>query len=78
MVPGVPGVPGNSGKDGRRGEKGDVGPQGPVGPAGGHGKGEPTTCGSDFVDLANKSNWKQCVWKRDDETDNGLIKVCYH
>jgi hypothetical protein len=30
------------------------------------------------VDLANKSNWKQCVWKRDDETDNGLIKVCYH
>ena len=29
-------------------------------------KGEPGERGNDYVDLL-KSNWKQCVWKRDDE-----------
>ena len=73
-VPGVPGVPGHPGQDGRRGEKGDVGSQGPVGPAAQIG--EPAK--SVFVDLASKSNWKQCVWNIDDGKDNGLIKVCYN
>ena len=28
--------------------------------------------------VAAKSNWKQCVWRRQDYTDNGLIQVdCY-
>ena len=37
-------------------------------------KGEPGEKGNDYVDLV-KSNWKQCVWKREDEKDSGLIQV---
>ena len=42
------------------------------GPAGE--KGEPGVRGNDYVDLV-KSNWKQCVWKRNDDKDSGLIQV---
>ena len=37
-------------------------------------KGEPGERGNDYVDLV-KSNWKQCIWKREDEKDSGLIQV---
>ena len=37
-------------------------------------KGEPGDRGNDYVDLV-KSNWKQCVWKREDDKDSGLIQV---
>ena len=30
--------------------------------------------GDDYVDLV-KSNWKQCVWKRNDDKDSDLIQV---
>ena len=62
-IPGIPGVPGNPGRDGMTG---------PCGPAGE--KGEPGVRGHDYVDLV-KSNWKQCVWKKSDGQDSGLIQV---
>jgi hypothetical protein len=61
--PGIPGVPGNSGRDGMSGSSGPVGA-----------KGEPGERESDDVDMV-KSNWKQCVWKRLDTKDTGLIQV---
>ena len=33
--------------------------------------------GKDYVDLL-KSNWKQCVWKRNDGKESGLIQVSDH
>ena len=62
-MPGIPGVPGNPGRNG------NPGPRGPAGE-----KGEPGVGGPDYVDLV-KSNWKQCVWKRTDYQDFGLIQV---
>ena len=62
-IPGIPGVPGNPGRDGIPGSSGAAGA-----------KGEPGERGHDYVDLV-KSNWKQCVWKRDDGKDSGLIQV---
>ena len=63
-IPGIPGVPGNPGRDGLPGSSGSAGA-----------KGEPGETGNDYVDLL-KSNWKQCVWKRDDGKDTGLIQNC--
>ena len=37
-------------------------------------KGERRERGNDYVDLV-KSNWKQCVWKREDDKNSGLIQV---
>ena len=37
-------------------------------------RGEPGERGYDYADLL-KSNWKQCVWKRNDGKDSGLIQV---
>ena len=62
-IPGIPGVPGNPGRDGISGSRGPAGA-----------KGEPGERGNDYVDLI-KSNWKQCVWKRLDGKDTGLIQV---
>ena len=62
-APGIPGIPGIPGVPGA------IGSRGPVGE-----KGEPGERGHDYVDVV-KSNWKQCVWKRNDETDSGLIQV---
>jgi hypothetical protein len=45
------------------------GSRGPVGT-----KGEPGERESDDVDLV-KPNWKQCVWKRGDGKNTGLIQV---
>lgn len=71
-IPGVPGIPGNPGRDGRLGEKGNIGPKGPAGPVGQ--KGEPAAT-TEYEDSIGKSTWKQCVWRRDDEKDKGLIQV---
>ena len=62
-IPGIPGVPGNPGRDGMPGPRGLAGE-----------KEEPGERANDYVDLA-KSNWKQCVWKRRDTKDSGLIQV---
>ncbi|CAB3979694.1 Hypothetical predicted protein [Paramuricea clavata] len=62
-IPGIPGIPGNPGRDGIPGSRGPSGA-----------KGEPGERGDDYVDLV-KSNWKQCVWKRSDTKDTGLIQV---
>jgi hypothetical protein len=62
-IPGIPGIPGNPGRDGIPGSRGSPGA-----------KGEPEERGDDYVDLV-KSNWKQCVWKRNDAKDTGLIQV---
>ena len=65
-IPGIPGVPGNPGRDGIPGSRGPAGE-----------KGEPGERGNDYVDLM-KSNWKQCVWKIEDDKDSGLIQVSDH
>jgi hypothetical protein len=62
-IPGIPGVPGHSGRHGLPGSPGPVGA-----------KGEPGKSADDNIDLV-KSNWKQCVWKRNDVKDTGLIQV---
>ena len=62
-APGIPGIPGVPGRHGTTGSRGPVGE-----------KGEPGEGGNGYVDLV-KSNWKQCVWKRQDSKDSGLIKV---
>ena len=62
-IPGIPGVPGNPERDGTPGSRGPRGE-----------KGEPGERGNDYVDLV-KSNWKQCVWTRNDNKDSGLIQV---
>ncbi|CAB3979693.1 Hypothetical predicted protein [Paramuricea clavata] len=63
-IPGIPGIPGNPGRDGIPGLRGPAGA-----------KGKPGGRGDDYVDLV-KSNWKQCVWKREDSKDTGLIQNC--
>ena len=62
-IPGIPGVPGNPGRDGM------IGSRGPAGE-----KGEPGERGNHYVDLV-KSKWKQCVWKRTDRKNSGLVQV---
>jgi len=51
--------PGPYGSDGAKGEKGDIGSKGAKGGVG----------------AQAPSNWKQCVWRREDGQDNGLIQV---
>ena len=76
------GSPGRDGRDGAEGEKGVAGAQGPrgikgetgeKGVAGPHGlrgiKGEAGKV------AAEQRYWKQCAWKKIDESDIGLIKV---
>jgi hypothetical protein len=57
-------VPGNPGRDGIPGSPGTSGA-----------KGEPGEKGNDYIGLA-KSNWKQCVWRKADVKNIGLIQVC--
>ena len=57
------GLPGRDGRDGAKGEKGVAGTPGV--------KGEAGLKGTD----TDKKNWKQCVWKKDDGRDSGLVKV---
>jgi len=90
-VKGQTGDKGSQGMLGQKGEKGNEGPRGKSGPPGimemegargmvgdqgikgGKGeKGERVTSPSSVVP---QTNWKQCVWKADDDQDNGKIKV---
>lgn len=80
--PGLIGPKGNMGPPGPIGTKGDIGPRGPIGQKGVVGsrglpgvKGEDGDKVQDFIDLAEKSNWKQCAWNRGDDRDSGLIQV---
>ena len=57
-------MPGNPGRDGTPGSPGTSGA-----------KGEPGEKGNDYIGLG-KSNWKQCVWRKDDGKNIGLIQVC--
>lgn len=72
----MPGSPGRDGRDakgelGPRGDRGKAGPKGDRGEAGPKGdRGEAGPKGS-----CPGTNWKQCVWKRSDDKDNGLIQV---
>ena len=66
-VPGSPATPGRDGRDGRDGGKGEVGTRGPAGDKGD--KGDTSVSGN------TARNWKQCVWKAEDNKDIGLIKV---
>ena len=60
------GFKGEIGRDGAKGDKGVAGIPGPPG-----GKGETGASGNNTV----QKNWKQCVWKKTDGRDIGLIKV---
>ncbi|XP_028402267.1 collagen triple helix repeat-containing protein 1-like isoform X2 [Dendronephthya gigantea] len=62
-IPGIPGVPGTPGRNA------GPGPAGPPGP-----KGDPGKPGASAY--TSNLNWKQCVWKRDDGKDSGLIQNC--
>ena len=62
-APGPRGFKGQVGRDGAKGEKGVAGAPGPRGS-----KGE--TGANTF-----QRNWKQCVWKKNDGRDIGLLKV---
>ncbi|XP_028402269.1 collagen triple helix repeat-containing protein 1-like [Dendronephthya gigantea] len=62
-IPGIPGVPGSPGRNA------GPGPAGPPGP-----KGDPGKPGESSY--ASNLNWKQCVWKLNDDKDNGLIQNC--
>ncbi|KAL9975740.1 hypothetical protein ACROYT_G012933 [Oculina patagonica] len=84
--PGSPGVPGRDGRDGREGAKGDQGSPGKNGAKGSTGvqgpqgqkgqRGESGTSGIPGNPGAPYKNWKECVWKKEDGRDNGLIKDC--
>ena len=66
---------GERGEKGETGGKDNPGEKGEPGAKGGPGeKGEPGERGYNYADLV-KSNWKQCVWKRNDDKDTGLIQV---
>ena len=82
---GQKGNPGSLGKNGApgmmgiKGDKGDEGSRGSSGPPGIKGvKGEQGSKGEkgEIVNSAvSQTNWKQCVWKNDDDRDSGKIKV---
>ena len=56
---GMKGEPGIVGNQGRKGDKGE--------------KGESVKAGQ--ASVVTQTNWKQCVWKSESDTDNGKIKV---
>ena len=88
-VPGAPGPPGRDGAKGDLGSPGKNGTQGPPGADGKKGakrepgiqgsagqKGEPGDKGdSGLPPLASHMNWKECAWKKGDDTDSGMIYV---
>jgi len=56
---------------GIKGEIGIVGPQGKKGDKGEKGESVKASPASAVL----QTNWKQCVWKKEDGTNNGKIKV---
>ncbi|XP_065831074.1 collagen triple helix repeat-containing protein 1-like [Oscarella lobularis] len=81
---GAKGDRGDKGVTGKTGPKGSLGQRGSMGPIGIKGekgikgslgqRGEPGPQGENGT--ANSINWKQCVWKREDGKDTGLIQEC--
>jgi len=71
---GSAGIPGNTGLRGLKGPKGDKGSMGYKGENGIGTKGEKGDAAN--MDPRQRANWKQCVWKRFDGTDNGKIQEC--
>ncbi|XP_065846762.1 collagen triple helix repeat-containing protein 1-like [Oscarella lobularis] len=78
---GAKGDRGDKGATGKTGPKGSLGQRGSMGPIGIKGEkgikgnvGGPGPQGENGT--ANSINWKQCVWKRSDEKDTGLIQEC--
>ncbi|XP_065840435.1 collagen triple helix repeat-containing protein 1-like [Oscarella lobularis] len=75
---------GDKGATGKTGPKGSLGQRGSMGPIGIKGekgikgkvgeRGEPGHQGENGT--ANSINWKQCVWKRADGKNTGLIQEC--
>ena len=61
-TPGMMGIKGERGLAGNQGSKGDKGQKGASGAA------SPASA-------VPQTNWKQCVWKKEDAIDNGKIKV---
>ena len=82
-------VPGRDGAKGDLGNPGKTGLQGPRGVAGKNGaKGEPGIQGSTgqkgergdkgdsgTTQLSSHMNWKECIWKKGDNKDSGVIYV---
>ena len=69
--PGIKGITGEPGILGTKGEQGIVGNQGRKGDKGEKGENVKASQAS----VVPQTNWKQCVWKSETETDNGKIKV---
>ena len=69
--PGIMGIKGEPGLLGMKGEPGIVRNQGRKGDKGE--KGESVKASKSSV--VPQTNWKQCVWKSESNTDNGKIKV---
>ena len=69
---GPEGPRGKSGPPGMMGIKGERGDQGNKGEKGEKGESVKGECPASAVP---QSNWKQCVWKKNDGTNNGKIKV---
>ena len=65
---GPPGKSGPTGIKGMKGERGFVGRKGDKGEKGGSTK-------ASQARVVTQTNWKQCVWKSESDTDNGKIKV---
>ena len=65
---GKSGEPGMMGIKGERGIVGNQGNKGVKGQKGASGAASPASA-------VPQTNWKQCVWKKDDDTNNGKIKV---
>ena len=89
-MPGRDGLQGLKGSGGTKGAKGDKGAIGLMGPKGSLGEQGPIGVGQRGIkgekgvkgepgpqeESDNASiNWKQCVWKRDDNQDTGLLQV---
>ena len=68
---GLAGMKGERGVAGMKGERGIVGNQGGKGDKGEKGESAKASQAS----VVPQTNWKQCVWKSDSDTDNGKIKV---
>ena len=67
----IVGMKGERGVAGMKGERGIVGNQGGKGDK--REKGE--SANASQASVVPQTNWKQCVWKSNSDTDNGKIKV---
>ena len=67
----IVGMKGERGVAGMKGERGIVGNQGGKGDKGEKGESAKASQAS----VVPQTNWKQCVWKSESDTDDGKIKV---